>query len=440
MKLRTKVIIISVILIISLIIFVVLLTKNDQPRSLKTKDSALIYTLENISVNYISGDVLELKQYTKDPDYVTEFSVTNNGLSEDYYNINLININTNLAKNDNISLQLKDLQQNQVINKIISDQNDQLLLDHIKINPAETQRYSLKLVCADCPQTTLFKAQLSISLATKKEPYFADVLLSNNPPQTFSGDYNQVALTSEGLNLTLDDFGTAYIFRGKVENNYLKFADLMWRIVAINGNGTIKLILDQAIADNLQSYRPKNLVDQELSPDFANFEQASINQFLKGWYDTNLINNDSIIANTKFCLHLLTTTQTDNKQYYNPYFRINLNQQPSLVCQEGSINQKIGLLSADEVLMSGAVLNKANSSYYLYNANNYNSWLTLSPYQYNPQTQDIYIYSVKNNGSLITTNKIDTPLAIRPVISLNNNLLVKGTGGINDPYEIINPN
>ena len=45
-----------------------------------------------------------------------------------------------------------------------------------------------------------------------------------------------------------DDFGTTYYYRGKVNNNWVKFGknksnqDIYWRIIRINGDGTIRLI------------------------------------------------------------------------------------------------------------------------------------------------------------------------------------------------------
>ena len=41
-----------------------------------------------------------------------------------------------------------------------------------------------------------------------------------------------------------DDLGTSYYYRGAVEDNYVTFADMCWRIVRINGDGTTKLILE----------------------------------------------------------------------------------------------------------------------------------------------------------------------------------------------------
>lgn len=41
-----------------------------------------------------------------------------------------------------------------------------------------------------------------------------------------------------------DDYGNSYYFRGNVIDNYVSFADKCWRIVRIEGDGSIKLILE----------------------------------------------------------------------------------------------------------------------------------------------------------------------------------------------------
>ena len=42
---------------------------------------------------------------------------------------------------------------------------------------------------------------------------------------------------------TEDDYGTSYYFRGAVENNYVEYANMCWRIVRVTGDGSIKLVL-----------------------------------------------------------------------------------------------------------------------------------------------------------------------------------------------------
>ncbi len=46
----------------------------------------------------------------------------------------------------------------------------------------------------------------------------------------------------KGVYETVDDYGKSYVFRGTVDNNWVHFANMYWRIIRINGNGTIRLI------------------------------------------------------------------------------------------------------------------------------------------------------------------------------------------------------
>ncbi len=46
----------------------------------------------------------------------------------------------------------------------------------------------------------------------------------------------------KGVYETEDDFGKSYVFRGTVDNNWVYFANMYWRIIRINGNGTIRMI------------------------------------------------------------------------------------------------------------------------------------------------------------------------------------------------------
>ena len=48
----------------------------------------------------------------------------------------------------------------------------------------------------------------------------------------------------KGIFETTDDGGVSYYYRGSVENNYVSFAGYYWRIIRINGNGSIRMIYD----------------------------------------------------------------------------------------------------------------------------------------------------------------------------------------------------
>ena len=50
-----------------------------------------------------------------------------------------------------------------------------------------------------------------------------------------------------------DDYGTSYYYRGNVENNWVKFGGYYWRIIRINGDGSIRMIYagDASVIDAL---------------------------------------------------------------------------------------------------------------------------------------------------------------------------------------------
>ena len=57
-----------------------------------------------------------------------------------------------------------------------------------------------------------------------------------------------------------DAYGDSYYYRGNVTNNYVKFADKYWRIVRINGDGTVRVIYDGTSAHaNGESSRDRQI-------------------------------------------------------------------------------------------------------------------------------------------------------------------------------------
>lgn len=65
--------------------------------------------------------------------------------------------------------------------------------------------------------------------------------LVGTPASYFSGVAKD---GDQSLNVADDDYGTSLYYRGPVTDNYVSFAGFTWRIVRINGDGTIRLILD----------------------------------------------------------------------------------------------------------------------------------------------------------------------------------------------------
>ena len=72
---------------------------------------------------------------------------------------------------------------------------------------------------------------------------------------------------------TEDDYGTSYYFRGAVKNNYVQFANKCWRIVRVNGDGSIKLVLHN---DNTSSSSsPCSSLNNSTTAAFAKYSRTT---------------------------------------------------------------------------------------------------------------------------------------------------------------------
>lgn len=298
--------------------------------------------------------------------------------------------------------------------------------------------------------------------------------------------FSNTSYTNDGLYETEDEMGKSYYYRGAVTNNYLKFADKWWRIVRINGDGTIRIIYNGTNAkDSIIKKSPFNLKNynnayvglmygdseaNSYSEAHSNTNKSTILTELETWYETNLMNYaDKIDGNAGFCGDRSVNTGSSawapwdtkkgygkNATAYGIFNRTrstsdiywNLIQTPTLKCKNNndwyttsqslngnkSLTYPIGLISADEVIFAGGMGGRNNARYYLCNEENY--W-TMTP----------YISTLSVDGSAIVLRVgIDGDLdynfgyvsnssfGIRPVINLKADVTVIGNGTIDNPY------
>ncbi len=97
---------------------------------------------------------------------------------------------------------------------------------------------------ADITLNYLNSLNSTITLASGT-PDFTTVSGNNGVKENLNNG-NQLATGlgdgTKGIYATQDDLGTSYYFRGAVDNNYVKFANFYWRIIRINGDGSIRMI------------------------------------------------------------------------------------------------------------------------------------------------------------------------------------------------------
>ncbi|MEG1143391.1 MAG: hypothetical protein RSD96_02300, partial [Bacilli bacterium] len=231
-----------------------------------------------------------------------------------------------------------------------------------------------------------------------------------------------------------------YFFRGSVQNNYVSFAGKMWRIVRINEDGTVKLILggnsteDGYIDSATHVWNPS--YDQAT---YVNYVGSTAKTDIDAWYNTNItgVNNDKV-ATWNVCNDKSGTTAS-----YGALTRLATNKMPQFKCPNASDNiaAKGGLLTADEVAYAGGVYGSNSPDYYLYDNAKRSGiagfWWLSSPYYFRYEFAYVFfVYGSSFPGNL-AGNGVTNATELRAVISLTSDtLIVSGNGTQSSPYTI----
>ena len=366
-----------------------------------------VAVIDELSVNFLDGaSIISNGEY--------RFSVTNNGSNDVNYRIVIHDIS---GFDSQVTYALFSSDTSVGSGEKTLEEIDNIVQDNLLIQSGYTQNFTLTVTNNT---STTFK--LEVEKIDDVEEYFYMTLLNQNEVVNAATSVgSEVATTSEGLIASSDDDGATYYFRGAVTNNYVTFAGLTWRIVRINGDGSVRLILDD-ITDTLANYNS----DME---DYEDTSHTDLFTSLESFYDSNLSNYDSYIANTRFCSEVGKTDTT-----YNAYTRIVTNEIPTFNCLGERFTSKIGLLTVDEVVFAGGLYGEENSEYYLYNEEIDNLWWILSLSKEDDDT--FYPFLVNEKGEIVDNVSGSLYRGFRPVISLNRNVLVSGSGTIDDPYMV----
>ena len=280
-----------------------------------------------------------------------------------------------------------------------------------------------------------------------------------------------IADGTNGIYSAKDDLGTSYYFRGNVTNNYVKFANKYWRIIRINGDGTIRMIYAGTSA-HANGYNDSSTNDMSIGKSafnsssddntyvgymfgtkgattYANTHSNTTNSTIKtkldSWYDTNIVNtgNEKYIADAIYCNDRSVSSGTGigtTNTTYAAQTRIS-NGQPTLKCTNnsdkftksttignGKLTRMIGLITSDEVMYAGGT-RSTNTEYYLYSGKWY--WI-MAPYWYASGIA-ARVDSVDDNGDLNSDN-VNGTNAVRPVVSLKSDAISGGSGTATSPF------
>ena len=266
--------------------------------------------------------------------------------------------------------------------------------------------------------------------------------------------------TEKELSSTPDDYGTSYYYRGGVEDNYVNFAGMCWKIVRIEGDGSTKLILEDRSAEcNSSSYTGNwsdgNSIafgyDSNHKADFLNYS-GGLADSLKSFQttlETKVGTGKSLSDYLKvddWCFdHNVASTDSSGNQYYGAYKRIYTDKNPSLKCTGTKLNKYkdntdmyVGTITADEMSFAGSA-DSTNYTYYLMNSyakSNYLYWWGLSPYGYYAGYGYDSAFLLSDYG-LLSNAIVSITRYSRPTVTLLSSTIIKtGNGTKSNPYLI----
>ena len=361
-----------------------------------------------------------------------------------------------------------------------------------------------KSVCSDNATPTWEDNKLYINNLTKKgtscylyfdkKPMAMNTILAN---KTIDDSRNGAITGTLTTNTTgtvysvADDWGTSYVYAGAPTDNWVQFAGYYWRIIRINGDGSIRLIYNgtstattgtstqiQKSAYN-STYNDNAYVGymygstgaSSYSATHANTNNSTIKGILDNWYKTNIVDkghSDKVSTEAGFCNDRKTqsgvisgygtTGYGTNATTYAPLGRLMSNgswkssQTPSLKCSQigndmftvsGSskgnhkLTYPVGLITADEVVLAGGFGGSSNTSYYLHTGEYY--W-TMSPSYFDSAGPAgyAYVFIVDSDGNLNFSNYyVGRTNGVRPVINLKADVTItRGNGSSSSPFEV----
>ncbi len=279
--------------------------------------------------------------------------------------------------------------------------------------------------------------------------------------------------SDKGLYEALDDYGTTYYYRGNVTNNYVRFGGFYWRVVRINGDGSIRILYAGTTSSKEESliveankysllkgspsyigYMYSNSVNSSYDDNIKNENDSNIKTKLDNWYKNNIFDKgySSYIADSGFCKDRSIAPDSpgsgataDKVTYYASRYRV-MNYIPTFNCSSifndlftlngnSKGNEKltypIGLLTVDELAYAGLSYGYLNKMSYTYSTQSY--W-TMSPSYYNSDNAMPGIWLAFNEGNFGGANTFYV-YGIRPVINLKADTEISGgIGTANDPF------
>ena len=283
--------------------------------------------------------------------------------------------------------------------------------------------------------------------------------------------------STENITGITDSPKEVYYYAGNTTNNWVKFANLYWRIIRTNHDSSIRLLYVGTSPDTTTG----NIGTSKFNPSFNspkyvgykygeatsldtirnNTNDSTIKTYVDNWYKNNLtaytkyLSTSAVYCNDRNEGTGQTYSVSSNFKFA-PYYRIGYitngaKANPSYNCTDirdafsvdnasAKLDYPISLMTADEIAFAGGVaFKKMNTPYAWFTSNSAGSkvssyWWSLSPLRWDESQAEVWDWI-----SDMALNVIDTSdtLAVRPAISLKScTKWANGDGSSSNPYTI----
>ena len=247
------------------------------------------------------------------------------------------------------------------------------------------------------------------------------------PFLTCKGNYEPRYLSDKVKDSKPDEYGNGsyevegeYIYRGDDVNNYVKFNNRLWRIVKVDKDGDIKIVLSEELKELRMSYDDSYNSDANHNYGIVtNYGKTYIRKNLKTYYEKEFDKDSKAkIVAKNLCIGSYAEEDEYSKEKD---------------CSVVAENEVIGLLTAYDYKMASLSdkcikLSDNACSNYNYLSDVY-TWLS------NTKTNSSYEAFFLNGN--IRSSYAKTRIIVQPVLYLSKDVLIqKGVGTLEKPYII----
>lgn len=255
-----------------------------------------------------------------------------------------------------------------------------------------------------------YKYQAYLTCKTYKTEKMLDVLKK----------HNTIAQTGDGLY----EMNNELVYRGENPNNYISFNDELWRIVKIDKDNKIKIILTETENKNeiYGTWDDRYNTEKGSSYGINNFALSRALVNLQNIYEKHYTNQQEFLTKYDLCY---------GKRSEDSVFK-----DGSLECNEILREQNIGLLPLYDYMNASLdalcqTPNNKECQNYNYLVNN-QSWWTMTA----NQKSTYHVYRIHSSGKVESDNA-SSKKTLRYVLALNPDVLYQsGNGTKKDPYVV----